>query len=220
MVTSRPRASRRRDPPAGRRPGGAAVLRMQVKTCIISGWATMTRCSRPGDPEARRAVLDRLRERNGQTWELCEPLAAMARQSATQHLGVLEAANLITTVRRGREKLHYLNPVPLWACPRERWIARFERPRLRALSAVKPAGRGGHHGRTAELRVRHLYRAHPSGCGSTDRPGLTAQYWGHLTTSPTGDGSRWEHRRVDSSGIARRGRHRAGVRAAASHQRA
>jgi DNA-binding transcriptional ArsR family regulator len=63
------------------------------------------------DP-TRRALLDRFRERSGQTLgELCEPLE-MAGQSATQHLGVLEAANLITTVRRDREKLHYLNPVP------------------------------------------------------------------------------------------------------------
>ena len=66
------------------------------------------------DP-TRRLLLDRLRERNGQTLgELCGPLD-MARQSATQHLAVLEAANLIATVRRGREKLHYLNPVPLWS---------------------------------------------------------------------------------------------------------
>jgi DNA-binding transcriptional ArsR family regulator len=87
------------------------------------------------DP-TRRAVLDRLRERNGQTLgELCGPLE-MARQSATQHLGVLETANLISTVRRGREKLHYLNPVPLWDI-QDRWIEKFERPRLRALSAIK-----------------------------------------------------------------------------------
>src|ERR1700761_3387039 len=87
------------------------------------------------DP-TRRALLDRLREHNGQTLgELCGPLD-MARQSATQHLGLLEAANLVTTVRRGREKLHYLNPVPLWDIA-ERWIEKFERPRLRALSAIR-----------------------------------------------------------------------------------
>ena len=60
----------------------------------------------------------------------------MARQSATQHLSVLEAANLVSTVRRGREKLHYLNPVPLHEI-QERWIDKFERPRLRALSELK-----------------------------------------------------------------------------------
>src|ERR671937_1053323 len=87
------------------------------------------------DP-TRRRLLDRLREDNGQTLgELCAGLG-MARQSATQHLGVLEAANLVTTVRQGRQKLHYLNPVPLNEI-QERWIERFKRPRLRALSAVK-----------------------------------------------------------------------------------
>jgi DNA-binding transcriptional ArsR family regulator len=87
------------------------------------------------DP-TRRQVLDQLREREGQTLgELCARLA-MTRQSASQHLGVLEAANLISTVRRGREKLHYLNPVPLQDI-QERWIDRFERPRLRALSDIR-----------------------------------------------------------------------------------
>lgn len=81
-------------------------------------------------------MLDRLRQRNGQTLgELCEPLA-MARQSATQHLGVLEDANLVATVRSGRLKLHYLNPVPLWDI-QERWIKQFEALRRRALSAIK-----------------------------------------------------------------------------------
>src|SRR5215207_1893262 len=84
----------------------------------------------------RRHLLDRLHEDNGQTLgQLCEHLD-MARQSATQHLGVLEAANLISTVRRGRQKLHYLNPVPLHEI-QERWIDKFESPRLRALSTIK-----------------------------------------------------------------------------------
>src|SRR5215207_6767183 len=88
-----------------------------------------------GDPK-RRHLLDRLHERNGQTLgEMCVDLG-MARQSVTQHLSVLEAANLISTVRRGREKLHYLNPVPLHAI-QERWIDKFERPRLRVLSELK-----------------------------------------------------------------------------------
>jgi DNA-binding transcriptional ArsR family regulator len=63
----------------------------------------------------------------------------MAGQSATQHLEILEAANLVATVRRGREKLHSLNPVPLWDI-HERWIERFEPPRLRALRAIKSKG--------------------------------------------------------------------------------
>jgi len=87
------------------------------------------------DP-TRRALLDRLHERNGQTLtELCAS-AGMTRQSVTQHLGVLEDANLVSTTRRGREKLHYLNPVPLHEI-QDRWIEKFERPRLRALSELR-----------------------------------------------------------------------------------
>ena len=81
---------------------------------------------------SRRLLLDRLYANNGQTlMELCEHLE-MTRQAVTQHLEVLEAANLVTTVWRGREKLHYLNPVPLQQIY-ERWIRKFEKPRLNAL---------------------------------------------------------------------------------------
>jgi DNA-binding transcriptional ArsR family regulator len=92
------------------------------------------------DP-TRRHLLDRLHEENGQTLgELCEHVD-MTRQSATQHLALLEAANLVTTVWRGREKLHYLNPVPLHEI-QERWINKFELRRLEALSAVKQRAEG------------------------------------------------------------------------------
>ena len=87
------------------------------------------------DP-SRRHLLDRLHEREGQTLgELCAGLQ-MARQSATQHLAVLEAADLISSFGRGREKLHYLNPVPIHEL-QDRWIDKFERPRLQALSELK-----------------------------------------------------------------------------------
>jgi DNA-binding transcriptional ArsR family regulator len=87
------------------------------------------------DP-SRRELLDRLRAENGQTLTaLCERLA-MTRQAVTKHLALLEAANLVVTVRRGREKLHYLNPVPIHEIA-ERWIGKFERPRLQALSDLK-----------------------------------------------------------------------------------
>ena len=87
------------------------------------------------DP-SRRKLLDLLHVHDGSTLnELCEHLD-MTRQGVTQHLDVLEAANLIATVRRGREKLHFLNPVPLQEIY-ERWVAKFEKPRLKALSALK-----------------------------------------------------------------------------------
>jgi len=85
---------------------------------------------------SRRKLLDLLQAHDGRTLnQLCEHLD-MTRQGVTQHLNVLEAANLIGIVRRGREKLHFLNPVPLQEIY-ERWIAKFEKPRLEALSALK-----------------------------------------------------------------------------------
>src|SRR6202043_1574624 len=83
-----------------------------------------------------RELLDRLRAENGQTLnELCARLA-MTRQAVSKHLALLEGANLVATVRRGREKLHYLNPVPIHEIA-ERWIGKFERHRLQALSDLK-----------------------------------------------------------------------------------
>jgi DNA-binding transcriptional ArsR family regulator len=87
------------------------------------------------DP-SRRKLLDLLHIHDGQTLgDLCGHLD-MTRQAVTQHLGVLEAANLIATARRGREKLHFLNPVPLQEIY-ERWIRKFEKPRLKALHDLK-----------------------------------------------------------------------------------
>jgi DNA-binding transcriptional ArsR family regulator len=81
-------------------------------------------------------LLDALRAENGQTLsELCARLD-MTRQAVSKHLGLLEEANLVATVRRGREKLHYLNPVPIHEIG-ERWIGKFERGRLQALSDMK-----------------------------------------------------------------------------------
>jgi DNA-binding transcriptional ArsR family regulator len=94
------------------------------------------------DP-SRRELLDRLHADNGQTLgALCEQLAksgtAMTRQAVSKHLAVLEAANLVVAIRRGREKLHYLNPVPIHEIA-ERWIGKYERSRLQALSDMKKA---------------------------------------------------------------------------------
>src|SRR6201987_1696057 len=84
----------------------------------------------------RRKLLDLLHAHDGRTLsELCVHLD-MTRQGVTQHLDVLEAANLVASARRGREKLHFLNPVPLQEIY-ERWIAKFEKPRLKALSNLK-----------------------------------------------------------------------------------
>ena len=87
------------------------------------------------DP-TRRKLLDLLCANNGQTLgELCGQLD-MARQSTTQHLGILEAANLVSIIWRGREKLHFINPVPLQEVY-ERWVRKFERQRLTLLHDLK-----------------------------------------------------------------------------------
>ena len=87
------------------------------------------------DP-TRRQLLDSLRARNGQTLsELCEH-ADMTRQAVTKHLALLEAANLVAMRKSGRERLHYLNPVPIGEIAK-RWIDKFERGGLRALSDLK-----------------------------------------------------------------------------------
>jgi DNA-binding transcriptional ArsR family regulator len=85
---------------------------------------------------SRRQLLDRLHRRNGQTLgELCQEMD-MTRQAVAKHLAVLEAANLVSWKRQGREKLHFINPVPINAIA-ERWIRKFERPRLGALAELK-----------------------------------------------------------------------------------
>ncbi|MBV8779708.1 MAG: helix-turn-helix transcriptional regulator [Alphaproteobacteria bacterium] len=91
---------------------------------------------------SRRQLLDRLHGRNGQTLgELCRGLA-MTRQAVAKHLAILEEANLVAYRRQGREKLHFINPVPINEIA-ERWIGKFDRPRLDALAALKQDLEGG-----------------------------------------------------------------------------
>jgi DNA-binding transcriptional ArsR family regulator len=85
---------------------------------------------------SRRQLLDRLHAKNGQTLgELCRGLE-MTRQAVAKHLVILAAANLVAWRRHGREKLHFINPVPINEIA-ERWISKFDEPRLRALAALK-----------------------------------------------------------------------------------
>ncbi|SFE52517.1 DNA-binding transcriptional regulator, ArsR family [Actinacidiphila alni] len=157
------------------------------------------------DP-TRRLLLDRLRERGGQTLrELCERLG-MARQSVTQHLDVLGKANLVTVVRRGRERLHYLNPGPIHEIE-QRWISGFDRPRLDMISAIKhQAEEYAMTEATAAPSVpTYVYVTYIKASAEqvwhalTDAD-LTARFWGHANVSDWQPGSAWEHRRVDGSG--------------------
>ncbi len=96
------------------------------------------------DP-SRRDLLDTLFARGGQTLgELCHG-RGMTRQAVTKHLAILEAANLVATEKRGREKLHYLNPVPIQEIA-DRWIGKYERGRLAALAALKQRLEGANDG--------------------------------------------------------------------------
>ena len=155
------------------------------------------------DP-TRRLLLDRLRELNGQTLrELCERLD-MARQSATQHLDILVQANLVTVVRRGRERLHYLNPAPIHEIE-QRWISGFERPRLHAISAIKHQAEeyAMTEGRTSVptyVYVTYIRASAEQVWQALTDADLTARYWGHANVSDWQPGSSWEHRRVDGSG--------------------
>ncbi|HYD74187.1 MAG TPA: metalloregulator ArsR/SmtB family transcription factor [Candidatus Binatia bacterium] len=89
------------------------------------------------DP-SRRALLDALFSANGQTLSELSAGKGMTRQAVAKHLAILEGANLVTSIRRGREKLHYLNPVPIHEIG-ARWISKYERRRLEALSDLKKA---------------------------------------------------------------------------------
>jgi uncharacterized protein YndB with AHSA1/START domain/DNA-binding transcriptional ArsR family regulator len=152
------------------------------------------------DP-TRRQLLDRLHERNGQTLgELCGSLA-MARQSASQHLAALEAADLVSTVWHGREKLHYLNPVPLHEIS-ERWIDKFETPRLRALSAVRHAAEEQvMNAKPTYVYVTYIAATPEAVWHALTDADLTAAYWGHSNVSDWQAGSTWEHVRADGSGV-------------------
>src|SRR3954452_23155846 len=123
----------------------------------------------------RRALLDSLRERNGQTLgELCDGLD-IARQSVSKHLAVLEAAGLVTTTWRGREKLHHLDAAPINAIA-ERWMTRFDRQRAGALADLKRALESGPMNEFAyttyiSTTPEKLWQA-------LTEPAFTRQYWG------------------------------------------
>jgi uncharacterized protein YndB with AHSA1/START domain len=101
----------------------------------------------------------------------------MARQSVTKHLAILEAANLITTVRRGREKLHYLNPAPINDIA-ERWIHRYDRERVRALADLKRALEDQHMGQTEFVYVTVIRTTPETLWRALTDPSFTLRYWG------------------------------------------
>ncbi len=152
------------------------------------------------DP-TRRRMLDSLHDQSGQTLGELIAEIEMARQSATQHVAVLEAANLVVTVRRGRQKLHYLNPVPINQIG-ERWIHKFEGSRLRTLTELKRrAEEWSMASKPSYVYVTYIGSTPERVWHALTDADLSAAYWGHSNVSDWQVGSAWEHRRIDGSGI-------------------
>lgn len=128
------------------------------------------------DP-SRRRLLDSLNARNGQSLrELCSGLD-MARQSVSKHLAVLEAANLVTAVRHGREKLHYLNAEPINAIA-DRWISRYDRERVRALADLKQALETHPVNGTAFVYTTYIHTTPDRLWHGLTDPAFTRRFWG------------------------------------------
>ena len=147
------------------------------------------------DP-SRRLLLDSLNRRGGQTLrELCAGLD-MARQSVSKHLAVLEAANLVTTVWRGREKLHYLNAAPISDIA-ERWISRYEQ-RVHALSDLKHALEGTPMTRPSFVYTTYINTTPERLWQALTDPAFTQRYWGTTLRSGWTPGATmtWEHQGV------------------------
>ena len=151
------------------------------------------------DP-SRRRLLDSLNERSGQTLtELCRGLA-MARQSVSKHLAILESANLVTTMWRGREKLHYLNPSPINDIS-ERWINHYDRRRVGALADLRRALEDPKEPSTMERSFVYTTFIHSTPeqvFKALTEPAFTEQYWGTTfdTDWQVGSAITWRHRGV------------------------
>jgi len=147
-----------------------------------------------GDP-VRRGLLDRLNERNGQSLRELGAGLDMARQSVTKHLAVLESANLVVAVRRGRERLHYLNPVPINEMA-ERWIRSYDQPRVRALSDLKHALEDTSMDKPEFVYVTYIETSPQKLWQALTDPAFTDRYWGGGPTSAWDVGSpvRWQVR--------------------------
>lgn len=152
------------------------------------------------DP-GRRRLLDMLHERAGLTLgELCDGLD-MRRQSVSQHLEILEAANLVTSMRDGRRKLHYLNPVPIHQL-QTRWIWKFEEPRLAALATIKQHAEESAMSDIPDyVYTTYIHASAEQVWHALTDVDLTAKFWGHAQVSDWRVGGRVEHVRADGSGI-------------------
>jgi uncharacterized protein YndB with AHSA1/START domain/DNA-binding transcriptional ArsR family regulator len=141
---------------------------------------------------SRRRLLDALNAQPGQTLGALTEGLDMTRQAVSQHLAVLQAANLVTTLRRGREKLHYLNPVPIHAV-QARWIAKFERPRLDALAELKDRLEGADMDKPQYVYVTYILTTPEKVWAALTDAELSRRYWGRSNVSDWKVGSTWSH---------------------------
>jgi uncharacterized protein YndB with AHSA1/START domain/DNA-binding transcriptional ArsR family regulator len=139
------------------------------------------------DP-SRRELLDRLNARNGQTLTELGAGLGMARQSVTKHLAILEAADLITTQRRGREKLHFLNSAPINDIA-DRWIDRYDRPRAQALADLKYALEDETMSENTFVYATYIKASADKVWAAMTNPDITAKYWGERMHSDWKKGS-------------------------------
>lgn len=128
------------------------------------------------DPNRRR-LLDSLNDHNGQSLRELGSGLDMARQSVSKHLAILEAADLVTTVRRGREKLHYLNAAPIHAIS-ERWINRYQRERVQALADLKTALEEEPMSDTEFAYTTYIKTTPERLWQALTDPAFTSRYWG------------------------------------------
>src|SRR6478672_926450 len=127
---------------------------------------------------SRRRLLDSLNGRNGQTLSELASELDMTRQAVSKHLAVLEAANLVTSVRRGREKLHYLNAAPINEIS-ERWITQYERERVEALADLKRAlEEGATMNRPSFVYTTYIATTPERLWQALTDPAFTQRYWG------------------------------------------
>jgi uncharacterized protein YndB with AHSA1/START domain/DNA-binding transcriptional ArsR family regulator len=163
----------------------------------MAAYPTMDDAFRALADPSRRLLLDSLNERNGQTLrELCAGLD-MARQSVSKHLAVLEAANLVTTVRRGREKLHYLNAAPINEIA-ERWITRYEQARVEALADLKRALEDSPMDQPTFVYTTYIRTTPERLWQALTEPAFTERYWNITfdTDWKTGSEMSWNQRGV------------------------
>jgi DNA-binding transcriptional ArsR family regulator/uncharacterized protein YndB with AHSA1/START domain len=144
---------------------------------------------------SRRRLLDRLNARNGQSLRELSAGLDMARQSVSKHLAVLEAADLVTTVRRGREKLHYLNAAPINAIT-ERWINQYDRERVRALADLQRAWEQEPMSNPVFVYTTYVHTTPRRLWQALTEPAFTRRYWGGVALESdwrVGSPVRWQN---------------------------